>query len=147
MFLSFSKFIIVYTAGIETSRQLWNRVFPFFLNILVCRRNSDSETTLDGLTVSLVHVEVGRRACPSTHRSLLQLVQQCRLVRPEFFTEMHTVHLALNCCYRLFFDQRSSQKHALFASLTTSVTGGSYTRSSGPIVNKALGYFLALEHT
>ena len=37
VFLSFSKFRIVYKAGIEISRQFWNGISPFFLNTLVCR--------------------------------------------------------------------------------------------------------------
>ena len=102
VFRPFSKFRIVYKEGIEISRQFWNRISPFFLNTLVCRGYSNLKATLEGPTVSFVHVEVGCRICPSTHCSVLPLVPLCRFARPKIFTETHAARFILNGCYRLF---------------------------------------------
>ena len=101
VFRSFSMFRIVYKEGIEISRQFWNRLSPFFLNTWVYRGYSNWKATLEGPTVSFVHVEMGCRTRPSTHCSVQPVVPLCRFARPEIFTETHAARFTLNGYYRL----------------------------------------------
>ena len=120
MFLSFSKFRTVYIGGIEISRQLWNRISPFFLNNLVCRWNSNSEVALKRPTVGFVHVEVSLHTCPSNHCSVQQLVQRCRFARPEIFAQTHGA-FGVDSQLRSFRRRRTNTRSLLHSQLLLQV--------------------------
>ena len=70
--------------------------------------------------MNLVHVEVGRRTCPSPHCSVLQLVQRCRFARPEISTEMH-VAFGINSQLRSLRRRQTTTRGLLHSQLLLQV--------------------------
>ena len=143
MFLSFSKFRIVYKAGIEISRQFWNRISPFFLKHF----GMSLKLQLEICSIGTNH-EVRSRQSGSQHSSSHSSLRIAARLTPSLssFEGFRRSVRSTQCRHRPLRRKQTNAHRSLHCQ-QTALTDCSCTKLQSAVAGNAFVHFEALELT